>query len=256
METASIKLTVAEQIFGANKAPVEEVLAAEFAELAAEVERAVKAVTDRPAKIKDDVDFAATGSLANRVSALSKRLETTRKGETDPLYKAQKEVKSYFDLLAEQLTNAIKPHIDAANSYTRAKQAEANRLRQEEERKLREKAAAEAEKANTSENTGVAARAEGRAEAFSAQADKLAGAGTSAADAVRTKVAGGGVATARTFWNFRVADYAVLDLNQLRDFIPQEDIDKAIRSKVRVQKGNTKINGVEVFEDTQAQFRS
>lgn len=247
---------IAAQIFGHNRAPLDEVLAKDFAELAAEVERAVKVVTSTPAKIKDEADFAATGTLANRVKSLAKRIEETRKDETDPLFKAQKEIKAHFDALADQLDRALKPHLAAADDYTRAKAAEERRRREDEARKLREKEEAERRKADETTNDNTAARAEGRAEALGAKAEKLESGQGSAADAVRTKTAGGGVATARTVWDFSVANYNDLDLNELRSFIPQAEIDKAIRSVVRIQKGNTTLKGVSVFEDTKATFRS
>ncbi len=253
METASIRRTVGEQIFGQNRAPIADVLAADFAELFAEADKLAAEVKARPTKVKDETDFAALGAVANKVRALTKRLDDTRKAETDPLRQAGIEIKAGFDEFIAKLTDAFAPHQAAANAYTAEKAARERRQREEEARRLREKAEAEARKAEQASGAR-AARAEGRAEALAAQADKL-DQGVSAADTVRTRVAGGGVATARTSWDFSVEDYGALDLNELRAFLPQTDIDKAIRSAVRVQKGNTRLRGVKVFESTAASFR-
>ncbi len=246
---------VAEQIFGHNKAPLEEVLAKDFAELAAEVDKAVDWIVKRPAKVKDETDFAATGEIAIRVRNLVKRIEETRKDETDPLYRAQKDIKAHFDLMAERLTKAVQPHQQAADDYTRAKAAEERRKREDEARKLREKEAAERAKAET--GTGAsAARAEGRAEQFAAQADAVEQrSAQSAAETVRTRVAGGGVATASQKWDFAIEDYDAIDLNKLRPFLNRDHVEQAIRSMVRVQKGNTNLPGVRAFQDTKAAFR-
>ena len=254
---ASISRSVAEQIFGANKAPIEEVLATDFADLAAEVERAVKAIGDAPAKIKDDADFAATGALVNRAKALTKRLDTTRKGETDPLFQSQKGIKAHFDALVEKIDNALKPHLDAADNFTREKAAREKREREAAAQKLRDQEAAERLKAGNAQSSAVAARAEGRAEALAAQADRLESQSMSAADLVRTKISGGGTATAQTRWAFEVTDYNALQatLGPLGPFLNRDDVEKAIRSVVRIQKSNTVLPGVRVFPDTTAAFR-
>lgn len=252
METARI----AEQIFGHNKAPLDEVLAKDFAELAAEVDAAVKKITARPAKIKDETDFAATGELVISARKLTKRLEETRKDETDPLFQAQKAIKAHFDAMADRITKALAPHQRAADDYTRAKEAEERRRREEEARKAREREEAERRKVEEAKTVDGAARAEGRAEALAAEAERLEQGGGTAADAVRTKVAGGGVATAATKWDFSIENYDAIDLNKLRPFLNRDHVEAAIRSMVRVQKGNTELPGVKVFQDTKAQFRT
>lgn len=245
---------IAEQIFGHNKAPLDQVLTADFAALKTEVEDAVKKISARPAKIKDETDFAATGQLAVDTRKLVKRIEETRKDETDPLFAAQKSIKAYFDDLAGKLTAAIEPHTDAANTYTREKAAAERRQREEEAKKLREKEEAERAKAATA--TGqAAARAEGRAEALAAQAeDAEAAANMRAADAVRTR-SGGVTSTAKQSIVFDIDDYDAIDLNKLRPYFNRDHVEAAIRSMVRVQKLNTNLPGVTVRNDTRASFR-
>lgn len=253
METPPIKRTVAEQIFGQNKAPVADVLAADFAELFAEADKLAAEVKGRPTKIKDEADFGAVGAVANKVRALAKRLDETRLGETNPIRQAGIDIKAAFDTKIAAIEAAFAPHQTAANTYTTEKAARERKAREDAARKVRDQEEAERNKA---QGTGAAAaRAEGRAEALAAQAEKLEQGGGSAADAVRTKVAGGGVATAKTTWDFSVADYSALDLNELRHYLPRADIDKAIRSAMRVQKGDTTLKGVKVFPVTAAAFR-
>lgn len=245
---------IAEQIFGHNKAPLDQVLETDFADLAAEVDAAVKKITARPAKVKDDTDFAAVGQIAIDARKMTKRIEDTRKDETVPLDEAKREIKAYFDDLAGKLTAAIKPHTDAADNYTREKAAAERRKREEEAKKLREKEEAERQKAASA--TGqTAARAEGRAEAYAAQAEEAeADAGMKAADAVRTR-AGGVTASASTKWDYAIEDYNAIDLNVLKPFMNRDHVEQAIRSLIRVQKGNASLPGVRIFQDTRAAFR-
>lgn len=254
MET---RVPISEQIFGHNKAPLEAVLANDFKELAGRVDAAVAKITKRPAKVKDETDFAAVGALVLDARKLSSEVEETRKGETDPMFKAQREIKAHFDALVDKLAAALKPHQTAADDYTREKAAAERRKNEEEAKKLREKEDAERLKAENS--TGAtAARAEGRAEVLASQAEaKETAAGQGAASAVRTKVGGGGVATARTKWAFAIDDYAALiaPMGPLGPFIKREAIEAAVRSVVNIQKGDTRLSGVRVYPDTKASFR-
>lgn len=245
---------ISEQIFGQNKAPLDEVLAKDFAELSTALAGEIGKLSALPAKIKGDVDFATVGQAAIRIRALTTRLDTIRKGETEPLFKAQKAIKAHFDALADKLTAAFAPHQRAADDYTRAKAAEDRRRREEEAKKLREQEERERQKAAEAKSIDTAARAEARAETFGAQADALE-TDRKAADTVRTSVAGGGIATATTKWDFTIEDYEVIDLNKLRPFLNRDHVETAIRSMVRVQKGNTSLPGVKVFENTRASFR-
>ena len=80
-------------------------------------------------------------------------------------------------------------------------------------------------------------------------------ANASTADTVRTKV-GGVIASATTKWDFEITDYDAIDLNKLRPFLIRADVEKAVRSFVRIQKGSAVIPGVRVFEDVKATFRT
>lgn len=247
---------VAAQVFGHNKAPLAVVLEKDFAELSAKVDKAETWIKARPAKIKDETDFGATGEIIIRARAIVKEIEETRKDETDPLFKMQKAIKAHFDLMADKLAKALAPHQKAADAYTQAKQAEERRKREDEATKAREREDAERLKAQNATRSSTAARAEGRAEQHAAQAEALENkADQTPAETVRTKVAGGGVATASQKWDFVIEDYDNIDLNKLRPFLNREHVEQAIRSMVKVQKGNTNLPGVRAFQETKAMFR-
>lgn len=250
-----MRAPIAEQVFGANKAPLEEVLAHDFADLAGEVERAEAALTKQPAKIKDDADLAVIGSLATRAKALTAKLEKTRKDETDPLHHMQKAVKAHFDALSERVSTALAPLLKEADRYANEKVARERREREEAARKIREQEEAERKKAEDAKRPDTAARAESRADAFANQADQLEAKTVSTADAVRTRIAGGGVATASEVLDFEIEDYDAIDLNKLRPYLKRDAVETAIRSAMRVQKKALAIPGVRVFERVKAQFR-
>ncbi|WP_336801757.1 hypothetical protein [Kaistia sp. MMO-174] len=249
---------VAEQIFGHNKAPLADVLANDFRDLEKLVGDAVELFSKTPAKCKTEEDFKALGKLIISARQIGKQVEEARKDETDPLFKAQKSIKAHFDAMADRVTAAIAPLQSAADTYVRERQAQEKREREEEARKLREKeedARRKAQEAEAAGRTAVAGRAEDRAEALAERAEAIETSSTSAADVVRTRVAGGGVATASAKWDFRIADYDAIDLNKLRPFLNRDHVEAGIRSMVRVQKGNTSLVGVEVFQETKAAFR-
>lgn len=77
------------------------------------------------------------------------------------------------------------------------------------------------------------------------------------ADMARTRSSGpkGGIATLVTSWDFEVTDYPKVDLEALRPFLKRDDVEKAIRTFVRINKGSSQIEGVRIFEVRGAQTR-
>jgi hypothetical protein len=199
-----------------------------------------------------EVEYSSMAELFDKLRLekviLVQRLETG----TDPLFDMQRAIKAHFDTMIGEVNAAMRPILDAANQYTREKKAREQREAEEQKRRLEEEQARLRAKAEQGGKSAVQAAA--RADALGAQAETITTT-VKASDAVRTKMAGGGVATAKTSWTFEVTDYDKIDLEALRPFLNRDHVEAAIRSMVRVQKGNTKINGVRVFEDAKASFR-
>ena len=143
-----------------------------------------------------------------------------------------------------------------ASDYQRAKEAAKRAEAAEAARKLREQE--ESARLKAAESTGTAAaRAEGKADNLASAADRHeAAAEARTADLVRTSI-GGVTASAKSVWTFRVRDYEALaaTMGPLGPYLAQADVEKAIRSLVKLRKGGTSLPGVEVFEDTKATFR-
>lgn len=243
---------VVDQVFGRNKAPIEAVLAADFAELVAEAKAFIDAANDLPGKIRTETDLGIFGQHITDLRALYKRVDGARADEKAPILEAGKKLDGFFKDICTAVEIAAKRLQSVADDYARQKAAEERARLIEEARKAREKEEAERAKAEAG-NVRAAARAE-QAEARAEAAEKAAT--QSDADLVRARV-GGVTASAKTTWAFRVDDYAALQasLGPLGPFLAREDVEKAIRSVVRIQKGGTALPGVAVFEDVKSTFR-
>lgn len=244
---------VAAQIFGDNRAPVEDVLNADFADLTARAEAMAQRLQDEaPDKVDSDEDMLFVGRLITDARALAKELEAERSDQSGPLFQAKKKIDGFFKDLTALIERAEKPLRDRADDYTRRKAAEEReiaRRKAEEARRREEEARRKSEEAKSAEAGG---RAAARAETYAAQAD----AEEKSASEARTKVSGGGVtASGRAVWTFHIDDYAALDLNDLKPFIDRKAVEQAIRSYVRIQKDQARLKGVSIYQDTKTQFR-
>jgi hypothetical protein len=148
---------------------------------------------------------------------------------------------------------------DAKAAAERRARAEAARRAQEEaDRKRRE--AEEAERALAAKN---ATEADLNSAIIAAeQAEKAANEAVPLARAAEVKPAElsrvysdyGAKASLRRFWDFEGIDRAALDLEALRDHLPLDCLEKAVRSAVNA--GARQIRGVaRIFENTRSQVR-
>jgi flagellar biosynthesis GTPase FlhF len=250
-----MRLPIVEQVFGSNKAPITVVLETDFADLTAEVEEAISKAEALPGLVKSEQDLGTIGSCIADIRALAKKLDGVRVEEGRPLLDATKSLNEFFKGLAGRLSDVTEPLQRAADDYARRKAAEERAKREQEAaeaRRREEEARRKAEKAKT-EDAAILANA--RVELASANTERAEQeAAVSAADLVRTRT-NGVTASAKTEWSFRIANYAAIDLNALRPYLARADVEKAIRSMVRIQKGDTSLPGVEVFEDIKSTFR-
>lgn len=243
-------------VIGGNNPPIKEILAEQHKELIDKIAPIADRANALPRKISDDEDLGPIGEVVLDAKKLSKKLEDTRTTEKAPHLAAGREVDQFFNPLIGRLDKIVEVFEDLASRYQRDKAEaerrrateEAARLRAGEDKKLRE--AQEVKRESTAERKKDEAASLGQ-QASSAEQRTTA----SAAELTKVRTGSGITASAKTSWTFRIVDLALIDLNSLRDFFRLEDIEKAIRSKVSIHKGNTKIEGVDVFEDVKATFR-
>ncbi len=249
------RLPVVDQIFGHNKAPISEVLAADFAELTKDVTAAIAGLDALPKSLKDDADLGLVGKAVVDLRALYKRIESVRTDEGEPLLLAKRELDAFFKDMTARIEASAKIIQTRADDYTRRKEAEAReeaRRAAEENRRREEAERARAERAASDQ---TAARAEGRAEQFAASAERAEeAANAKPEDLVRTKV-GGVTASGKTELVFEIVDYDAIPLDKLRPYLDRAAIEKAIKSFQRVHKQHASLPGVKFDERTVATFR-
>jgi hypothetical protein len=129
-----------------------------------------------------------------------------------------------------------------------AADAAAARLRAEEDR-LR--AAADAAK-----RPATAEKKHEQADEIAAQADAAeARAASTSHELTKVKTATGVTAGAKTEWTFKILNYEIIPLDQLRAFIPRDAIEAAIKTLLKIQKGAATLPGVQFEETVKATFR-
>lgn len=257
METQTRRKPIVDQIFGSNKAPLDEVLPVDFSDLIRDVEEAEAMAKEANAKPKNDTEQAALGAKLTDLRSLFKRIDGVREIEKKPVLDAGRGLDGWFGALKTRIEEAAKPLTAGADAYVRQKAAEerarAQRMAEEAQRKAEEERA----KADAAKTVSGAARAEGRAEAFEAKAEQAASlASASAADLTRAAV-GGVTSSARETYVARLDDYnaAIAPLGGVGPYLKREHLEAALNSMVRVQKDAAKWPGVVFFKETRASFR-
>lgn len=245
-----------DQIFGDNKAPVDDVLDADFADLLREAEEVAAEFNNLPDRISSDKDQIAVGTAIAKARAMEKKIDHIRATEGKPLFETKKKVDAYFKDMALIVSRVADTAQSAADKYARQKADQERERARREADEARRRAEAERAKADAAKSATAAGNAAGRAEALDAQADELeAKASGSAADLTRMR-AGGVTSSTREVWEYRIDDETALfaSLGPLGAFLSLPEVEKAIRSAVRVQKGRTSVPGVAVFLSAKASF--
>lgn len=238
---------IAEQIFGGNRPPIEEVLETEYADLRKEVENMVAEMSTAPKTVRTEDDVAEVRDLILKGRELARKLDDTRSAEGKPLFDAKKALDGFFKSLAAMIDRQQKDLQNRADDYARKKQAEEAeraRRRAEEARRKEEEARRRAEEAKS---TDAAARAAAQAEQAAAEADAQ-----EAAASEGGKIEGAAV---RKEWTYSINDYDAVDLNVIAPFMSEDCINRAVAAMVRAQKGRAKIPGVHVYQTTKTTFR-
>lgn len=248
---------IVDQIFGANKAPAEEVLPADFADLIAEVDQLCETAEAKAKPVKDDIGNAVIGKAVVDIRALAKKVEENRTTEGKPILDAQRAINGFFKEMTGKLDTVRKKLEGHADTYARQKAEEARAKAQREAEEARKKAEQERLKAEEAKTAQTAGRAEGRAEAFEAKADNLeAAAAGSAADLTRARV-GGVTSSARGVWTATITDYqaAIAPLGAVGPFIKRDALQAALNSMVKVQTDGAEWPGVLFQKQVKAAFR-
>ena len=249
--------SVVDQIFGDNKAPLAEVLAADFTDLQAEVADLLNSAADLPVRVESDADQVRVGKWIIAAKDLTHKVEVARTTEGKPILDAQRGINAFFKAVAQPISETMEAHQRAADDYVRRKTAEERARREREAAELRRKEEEERRRLEALKRPDAIARAEGKAEALASEAEAAEErALASNADLTRMR-AEGVTGTARTQWAWEFTDEQALytSLGPLSPFFAEADVTKAINGMVRAQRGRTVLPGVRVFEKAVAAFR-
>lgn len=258
MQTGTKRNTLVDQIFGDNKAPIAEVLEADFADLRVEIitftGKMREAFKSPP---KTDEEQAALGKVILDAGALWKRADGAREAEKRPILEAGRELDAFFKDMLASLVKGRDALQGQADAYARQKAAEERARREREARELAEKAEAERRKAEAAKSAQAAANAEARAEALDSRAEKAAeAAAASEADLVRAR-AGGITASAKGVWKATILDYttAISPLGAVGPYLKRDAFEAALNSMARIQGAAAVWPGVSFSPDVKANFR-
>ncbi|MGA0615904.1 hypothetical protein [Paracoccus sp. KR1-242] len=249
--------SVVDQIFGDNKAPLTEVLTADFTELQGEIADLLNNAADLPARVESDADQAKVGNWIIDAKDLTHKIEVQRTTEGKPILDAQRGINAFFKAVAQPISETMDAHQREADDYVRRKAAEERARREREAEELRRKEEEERRRLETLKRPDAIARAEGKAEALASEAEAAEErALASNADLTRMRAEGvtGSARTAWT-WEFTDKDAAYNSLGPLGPFFTESAVSTAINSMVRAHKGRTRLPGIRVFEQASASFR-
>jgi hypothetical protein len=240
--------------------PLRERLSEENAALLRRRDELLAAAERVPPITDEDISRKVTDFIV-QLNACSKASEAAREGAKGPYLQGGREVDGFFKHIAEPLQN-VKRRIEASLTvYLRQKEATERREREERERQAREEAARKQREADEAaaamrKDSDLVEAVERQRLAEQAEADRIkaeAAANAKAAELSRTRGEYGGVSSLRTFWTFADLDRAQLDLEALREHLPMDGLERAVRSFVKA--GGRSLRGVHIYETTQATVR-
>ena len=216
---------------------------------------------NRIPEVNDEDSARKVSDFVVQLSACAKAADAARVGEKEPYLNGGRVVDGFFKAISDPLDVVKKKAERSLTEYHRAVAA-AERARREEEARKAAEAAAEARRkaeeearaiadAKSLQDAVAAEKAAEQAAADAALAAKAADA--KPADLSRTRGEFGAVSSLRTFWDFDSLDREKLDLETLRNYLPQEGLESAIRSFIKI--GGRTLNGVRIFENTKVTVR-
>ena len=227
-----------------------------------------------PEKVSDDNAGSVTDFI-KQLGAAMKAIKAARIAEKEPFLQGGRTVDTFFNVMYATLETATGALNGRLTVYERAKadkerraRDEAARIERKEAQRLqaiadeRQRAAEELERAARTEaalNDAIEADADAHhadADARQADADAVVAERASKAKAAHlhtTRGDYGSTSSLRTFWDFADMDRRALDLYALRQHIPEDALEKAVRSYINA--GGRELRGVRIFKNTKSVVR-
>lgn len=237
-------------------------LRSDFAYLETEVAELENRET--PPVLEDDDDLAILTKTINDLRDVGKKVEDKREDQKRPLLDASNVIQSYFKVGLGGRVEARIKQLDAIGAAYLKKKRDKEAAAREEIAKAAAKKAEEARlaaeaalaKLETTTPAGPAAvveaiKTQAQADALTAFASK-AHADAAAPSTAHTRTAGGS-AGLQTEWTFQDLDVNTVDLEALRPYFAQAEIERALRAYVK--SGRRTIKGAIIIETDKARWR-
>ena len=209
-----------------------------------------------PDEITDEETAGKMADFDEQIKKFLKRAKAVHEDEKAPFLIAGRTVDGFWHSLIdaidkgrEGLTAVRKKFADAKAAEEKRRRDEAARVAREEAQRLECEAAERAAAMNQAEDLDEAVRAEDAATQARLDAEKAAkNAEAKPAEMGKSRGDYGGQTTLHQFWDFADIDRDTLDLNALRQHLPEDALEKAVRSYIKA--GGREITGARIFENT------
>lgn len=208
---------------------------------------ALVAASLRVPPIVDEDIARKVADFVRQVAACIKAAQVERVGEKEPYLEGGRAIDGFFAVPIGVL-EAIKAKQTAdLTKYQQAKEAAERARREAEADEARRQADEKLKAARDEASLTAAIMAEQEADKRAREAI------AKPADLSRTRGDLGAVASLRTEWVFADLDRADLDLEALRDHLPADGLERAVRSYIKA--GGRQLRGVRIYESTSAVVR-
>ena len=219
-----------------------------------------------PETIEDQETADDVSDFESDLSKCLKALEGTRVAEKEPFLTAERTVDGFFKKLARPLLGAKENTGDVLTIWGRKKRDAERKQRQEEERLAREEAERARQEAEAADRAAMDAQKgteqaldeaiEAERKAEQAKADLVRAereAEASAAELSRSRSDKGTGYGLVTFWDYADLNRDTIDLEKLRQHLPEAAIISAVKSFIKA--GGQELHGVRIFENTRNRTR-
>lgn len=242
-----------------NRPPLTTVedLARDYGHVVTAIDALLAKAGDLPLVIEDEEDQSAVAELIPKLRTAHGRTEELREAEKKPYLDAGRTVDGWFGGQKTRVADMQAKLGARLDSFVR-KKAEAERAKREtEEKRAREEAERQRQAAATAaaaKDTEAEAHARDRAaEAENEAREAAAAKAAKPAELVRTHTDAGNTVSAREVWTVTGIDTRKIDLNTLRPFLSDADIEQLVHRAVRA--GARSLPGVRIEQVTKAIVR-
>lgn len=219
------------------------------------------AAADRIPAIDNEYIARKVGDYIKQLTAAAKTADAARVNAKEPYLEGGRGIDGFFKNISDPLADVKRRTETKLTTFLREKEAVERRRRQEEERVARESAeaarleqersAAALRDASTLDEAINAEAASERAKADLVKAEIASTA--KASELSQTRGEYGSMSSLRTSWVFDGVNRETLDLETLRQHLPFDALEKAIRSFIKA--GGRELRGTTIFETTNAVVR-